>query len=115
MLQHPNIDLKVSQKKGSQMIMFQYSFNEWKRLSFSIILFMTINYGKNLYTSQSTKCSLFSESYQLVDCLNKELSYVNDHLVEEILLREIFHQLIFGHPSVILTFSNVAIRTAHYL
>jgi hypothetical protein len=97
------------------MIMFQYSFNEWKRLSFPI-LFMTINNGKNLYTSQATKCSLFSEIHQLVDCLNKELSYVNDHLVEEILLlREIFHQLIFGHPSVILTFSNVAIRTADYL
>jgi hypothetical protein len=55
------------------------------------------------------QCSVFKQPHLChCSCQNTELSYVNDHLVEECLvLRKIFQQLIFGHPHVVLTFPNI--------
>ena len=45
-----------------------------------------------------------------------ELSYVNDHLVEErLVLREILQQLVFGHPHMVLALADVQPRGADHL
>lgn len=53
---------------------------------------------------------------QIAHGLITELSNVDDHLVEEILvLRKILQQLVFGYPREVLAFSNMVLRCANHL